>query len=162
AAAAKKAGGKAPPAAPGVKVELQEAQQTLDAHRDWVLGLALSRDGKLLVSGDDAGLVIVWDVAERKELRRWQLKGWAYALALSPDGKQALISERVPLVFDSGRLTAARVWDVTTGRVERDLAASMPKEAKEYISSAAFSPDGKLLALGQGGETSDNGKIRLL
>src|SRR5262249_59561120 len=82
AAAAKKAGGKAPPAAPGVKVELQEAQQTLDAHRDWVLGLALSRDGKLLVSGDDAGVVIVWDVAERRERRGWQLKGSAYALGL--------------------------------------------------------------------------------
>lgn len=161
AAAAKKAGGKAP-TTPGVKVELQSSQHTLEAHRDWVLSLALSSDGKLLVSGDDAGVVIVWDRESRKELRRWQLKGWAYALALSPDSKQALVSERIPLVFDSGRHAAAKVWDVGTGQMHRDLAATLQKEGKEYLSAAAYSPDGKLLALGQGGETSGNGKVYLL
>jgi WD40 repeat protein len=162
AAAAKKAGGKAPLDAPGVKVEVQQAQHTLAGHRDWVLNLALSRDGKLLLSGDDTGVVIVWDLEARKELRRWQLKGWAYAMALSPDSKQALVSERIPLVFDSGRLAAAKIWDVATGQMVRDLAATLTKEAKEYVAAAAYSPDGKLLALGQGGETSGNGKIHIL
>lgn len=162
AAAAKKAGGKAPAAAPGVKVELQKSQHTLQAHRDWILALALSRDGKLLISGDDGGVVIAWDLDSRKELRRWRLKGWAYALALSPDSNQAVVSERIPLVFDTGRHAAVKIWDVATGQVARDLAATLTKEAKEYVAAAAYSPDGALLALGQGGETSGNGKIHLL
>lgn len=160
-AAAKKAGGKAP-TTPEVKVEVQQAQHVLEAHHDWVLGLALSRDGKLLLSGDDGGVVIVWDLEARKEVRRWKLKGWAYAAALSPDNQQAVISERIPLVFDSGRRAAVHIWNTTTGQVVRDLATTLTKESKEYVAAAAYSTDGKVLALGQGGETGGNGKIYLL
>src|SRR5262249_6010830 len=82
-------------------VKVQPSATVLTAHREWVSGMSRSRVGKLLLSGDDAGQVIVWDCEAGKELRRWTLKSWAYAVALSPDGKQALLSERKPLVFDS-------------------------------------------------------------
>jgi WD40 repeat protein len=131
-------------------VARQASSKTLDVHKEWVGVLALSHDEKLLISGDDASQIVVSDRETGQESRRWKIKSWAIALALSPDDKQALIAERIPLVFDSGRRTAARLWNVSTGEEERDLS----KEFKDaYIVAAAYSIDGKLLALGQGGET---------
>jgi WD40 repeat protein len=141
-------------------VELQLAARVLEGHHDWVQGLALSRDGSLLVSGDDGGQVIVWDRPGGQELRRWRLKGWAYALALSPGNQQAAISERIPLVFDPGQHAGVRLWDVATGQVKRDLGGEFKGM---YLAAAAYSPDGKLLALGRGGEVDGpNGKVFLL
>lgn len=144
----KRNGAKVPPPIPA-KVETQEAQRVLDAHKDWILGLAISKDGATLVSGDDGGHVIVWDRAEGKEARRWKVKGWTYALALSPDAQQLLLSERLPLIFDSGRYGATKIWDPTSGEMKRDLAALFKQE---HMGAAAFSPDGKLLAIGKTGE----------
>ena len=124
------------------------------------MGLAQSKDGKVLLSGDDAGQVILWDQPAGKEVRRWQVKGWVYALALAPDGKRAAVSERVPLVFDSGRHAGIRLWDVTTGKPLHDLGATFKGM---HLSAAAWSPDGKLLALGRGGEVDGpNGKVFLV
>lgn len=148
------------PALMEAEVELQQAARVLHGHRDWILGLGLSGDGRLLASGDDAREVVVWDRADAKELRRWKLEGWAYALAMSPDATALAVSERVPLVFDSGRQAAVKLWDPTTGKLLRDLTALFPKE---HLSAAAFSPDGKLLALARGGEIDGtNGKVTLV
>ena len=34
---------------------------------------------------------------------------------MSPDGQSAVISERIPLVFDSGSRSALKIWNVQTG-----------------------------------------------
>jgi len=142
------------------KVAVQDAARVLDGHRDWVLGLALSRDGNVLVSGDDKGEVVVWDRLAGKEVRRWKVKGWAWALAVSPDARSVLVSERLPLIFDSGRHSGLKLWDAQTGQVKFDLEKEV---AKQMTSAAAFSPDGKLLAVGRGGEADGpNGKVTLL
>jgi WD40 repeat protein len=157
--ARKRNGAKVPPAIPA-KVETQEAQRVLDAHKDWILGLSMSKDGNTLASGDDAGQVIVWDRAEGKEVRRWKVKGWTYALALSADAQQLLISERVPLVFDSGRYGAVKLYDPNTGEMKRDLAALFKQE---HMGTAAFSPDGKVLAIARTGEANGPaGKVTLV
>jgi WD40 repeat protein len=101
-----------------------------------------------LLSGDDGGHVILWDCSGGTEQKRWQVNGWAYAVALSADNKQALVSERIPLIFDSGQRSGLQLWDVAAGQAKLDLS----KEFKMYISAAAYSPDGKLLVLGRGGE----------
>jgi WD40 repeat protein len=142
-----------------VKVQVQKFARELMSHKDWVLGLSMTPDGKTLVSGDDKGTVIVWDLAAGKETRRWSLKGWAWALAVSPDGKSALISERVPLVFDSGAKSGLKIWNVQTGEIKTDLG----KEMKERMSAAAYSADGKWLAVCRGGEANGlSGKVTLL
>jgi len=155
----KRNGAKVPPPIPA-KVETHEAQRVLNAHKDWILGLSISKDGNILASGDDAGQVIVWDRAEGKEVRRWKVKGWTYALALSPDAQQLLISERVPLVFDSGRYGAVKLYDPNTGEMKRDLAALFKQE---HTGTAAFSPDGKVLAIARTGEANGPaGKVTLV
>jgi WD40 repeat protein len=141
------------------KVGVYEATQVLKAHQDWVLGLAVTPDGNLLLTGDDKGDVIVWDRVAAKELRRWKIKGQVWALAVSPDGKTAAVSERTHLVFDSGRHAAVKLWDVQTGKPKVEV-----KDLdKQMIAAAAFSPDGKTLAAVRGGEIDgQNGKVILL
>lgn len=157
--ASRRSGARVPPPVE-VKVETQPAAQVLQGHREWVNGLALSKDNQLLVSGDDGGNVLVWDRPAGKEVRRWKTKGWTYALALSPDNKQVVVSERVPLVFDAGRHDGIKLWDQATGQVQRDLGTEFKGM---YIAAAAYAPDGKLLALGRGGEVDGlNGKVFLI
>jgi WD40 repeat protein len=147
------------PAPNEASVLVQKPAQVLAGHRDWVLGMSLTADGKTLVTGDDKGEVIVWDRITGKEQRRWKLKGWAWAVAVEPEGKALLVSERVPLVFDSGSQSALKLWNPQTGELKVDLS----KEIKERIGAAAYSPDGKWLAIGRGGELDgNNGKVILL
>ncbi|MCI0683257.1 MAG: hypothetical protein L0Y71_14235 [Gemmataceae bacterium] len=156
--AAKKAGMKELPKAPGATVLVQKADRVFAQHKDWILGLALAKDGKTVVSGDDGGQVYVWSFDTAKVEREWKVKGWVFALALSPTTSQALISERIPLVFDSDRHAAVKIWDAAAIKVERDLS---PAFKGEFFETAAFAPDGKLLAIGRAGET-EKGKIVLL
>ena len=135
------------------KVYVLKPVKTLTEHKEWILGMEISRDGKAMITDDDAGHVIIWDAAVGLVKKRWQLaKGWAYAVALSPDQKQACITERLTLVFDSGRHAAVKLWDATTGTATKDLSAE--KEFKcTHMSSASYSPDGKALAILRGGES---------
>jgi WD40 repeat protein len=159
--AANRRSGPKPPEPVEVKVQTQQSARVLSGHGEWVTALALSRDEKLLLSGDDGGQVIVWDREAGKEVRRWKTpRGWVYALALSPDSKQSVVTERVPLIFDSGRHDGVKLWDATTGQVQRDLGTDFKGM---HLAAAAYSLDGKLLALARGGETSGaEGKVYLV
>ena len=148
--------GRKPPPPLEAEVRTQDASKIIQG-KEWIVGLSMSQDETTLVTGDDAGQVAIYDRKTGAEKKRWQVKGWAFAVAISPDLKQALVSERYPLVFDSGRHTAVKLWDVATLTVQYDLS----KEFKDMqIASAAYSNDGKILALGRGGE--GEGKIFLI
>lgn len=177
---AKKSGKKPPAARPGVKVEVQSATVALTGHGDWVSALALSRDGKTLVTGDYGAQVIVWDLASQKETRRFSGLPWNWivALALTPDAKSLVVSEfRYKRDDFDVPAAALRLWNLAEGKPQLDLLKiQFPKydpQASSYESSQSWrkftgdgliaadvSPDGKLLALGQGGET-DTGKVHL-
>jgi WD40 repeat protein len=166
--------------APGVPVETLAASHTLEGHDDWVLTLSASRDGRRLVSGDAAARVIVWDLVEPRELARWSGYPWNWivAAALSPDGETALVSEfrykrdDFDLPAPAVRLLAA------TGEEKLDLLKTQfpdyDPQATSYgaaqvwggftgqgLIAADFSPDGALVALGQGGEI-ETGKVHLV
>ena len=148
--------GRKPPTPLKAEVQTQDALKIIQG-KEWIIGASLSQDETTLITGDDAGQVVVYDRKTGAEKKRWQVKGWAFAVAISPDLKQSLVSERYPLVFDSGRHTAVKLWDVATSTVQYDLS----KEFKDMqIASAAYSRDGKILALGRGGE--GEGKIFLI
>ncbi len=152
-------GAKVPPPLE-TKVAVLKSAKTLTEHKEWVIGMQLSRDGKAVISGDDGGQVLVWDREAGTVSKRLQVKGWAYAVALSPDQKQACVTERLPLIFDSGRHAAVQLWDVAAGKVEKDLSALFKGQ---HMIAAAYSADGKLLAVGRGGEADgNNGKITLV
>ncbi|HZZ77713.1 MAG TPA: hypothetical protein VFE62_04285 [Gemmataceae bacterium] len=156
------------PAIVEAKVTVQKSTRELTGHKDWVLGLSMTPDGKTLVSGADRvvgpkkqkeGELIVWDLPAGKEVRRIYLKGWPWGLAISPDGQTIVAAERVPLVFDSGSRSGLALWNAQTGAMKVDLS----KTIKERMAAAAYSPDGKWLAVCRGGESNGlSGKVTLL
>lgn len=166
---------------PGVSVETQTAAHVLEGHKNWIQSLGLSHDGKRLISGDDSAEVIVWDLATRQPVQRWSGHKWNWiaAAALSPDGETAIVSEH-RYKRDDFDIPAAgvKLWSVADGSVKHDvLKVQFPKLRSDETSyeaaqlwrkfiaggliAADCSPDGKLFALGQGGET-DTGKVHLI
>ena len=172
-------GKKDSPPAPGITVETQTECHVLTGHKEWIYSLAISRDGKRLISGDAASQVIVWDTVARKPVAQWPGLPWNWIVAasLSPDGSSALVSEyrykRDDFDIPS---PALKLWS-TTGKETLDLLKlEMPKfnEKERSYGSAqiwrkfvangliatTISHDGKYLAAAQGGET-DMGKVHI-
>jgi WD40 repeat protein len=165
--------------APGVKIPSQSKSTVLNGHKDWINVLAISGDGKRILSGDDSGVAIVWDVATRQEISRWKCPGvaWIVAAALSPDGQTAVISQYRRKGGDWNNYPAGlRVFNVADGAMKLDvLATNYPKEKNppyqyqyeyhkfiaEGLVSLAISPDASLVACGQGGESGE-GKTHLV
>ena len=169
--------------APGVKVETVAAGHTLTEHKEWVQALGISADGRRIITGDDACHSIVWDLAARRPLARWNgyNRVWVVSAALSPDGGTAFTAEFAGSRSSFDRPAAqARLWNAEDGSLKLDLlkvwtpkvkdkdrvdsygyARTWGELIKRGLISAAFSPDGKLLAAAQGGET-DTGKVHLI
>ena len=178
---ARRLGKKEPANDPGVTVETQTACKVLEGHKEWVYALGVSRDGTRLVSGDAASNVIVWAVDTQKQVAKWTGHSWNWIVAasLSPDGKTALVSENRYKRDDFDvPAPALKSWDATTGKETLDLMkVQFPKLNtadrtyggsqlwRKFVAAGliatAYSPDGKLIAAGQGGET-DTGIVHLL
>jgi len=173
--------GKKDSTAPGISVETQTACDVLQGHKDWIYALGMSRDGKRIITGDAASQVIVWDVAGKKEIARWSCLPWNWIIAasLSPDGKTALVSEsRYKRDDFDVPAPGLKLFDVESQKEKLDLLKiqfpKLDEKSRGYgpsqlwrkfvangLLASAYSPDGKLVALAQGGET-DTGKVHLL
>jgi WD40 repeat protein len=106
-------------------------------HEQGVPTIALSPDGRTLVSGSIDKTVKVWDVANGKE--RFTLAGHTkevLAIAMSPDGK-TLISGSV-----DGTVV---VWDLVGGR----QLATLEGDTASAIYSVAASADGRFVSAGR-------------
>ncbi|MBM3997868.1 MAG: WD40 repeat domain-containing protein [Planctomycetes bacterium] len=136
----------APPPPIVAKVTVQKPLKELVGHKEWVQGLSQTPDGKRLVSGDDQGVIIVWDLAAGKELNRWQVKNWVRSVGISPDGKTVAASQHVPYRDKIKILPSFHLWDADTGKMKLDLT----KEITGGMTAVAFSADGKWLATCRG------------
>lgn len=165
---------------PGVKVSKYESAHTLKEHSDWIHSLAMSHDGKRLVSGDAAAGVVVWDLETRQPTAK--CKGhpwnWIVATAFAPDGQSVLVSE-FRYKRDDFDIPCAgfKLWNIDGTEKLDILKVQFPKLnpldhsygggqvwrgwTKDGLVALAFSPDGKIIAAGQGGET-DTGKVHLI
>jgi len=180
-AIARRSGKKDSAEAPGTKVDAVDAIHVLEGHRDWIDALDISADGRRLISGDESSLVICWDLVQRKPISQWSGHpwNWVVAAALTADGSSADVSEyRYKRDDFDIPAPALRRWNVDDGSEQLDyLKVQFPKMDptqstygsaqlwRKFVAQGLIaldiSPDGRLLAAGQGGET-DKGQVHLL
>jgi WD40 repeat protein len=118
----------------------------LEGHKDEVIAVAFSPDGKKLASVGLDKTVRLWDVETRKERLSLKEPGdQVLCLAFAPDG-QTLVT--------GGQDKTIRFWSVATGESQATL-----DWYTEKVVCLAFAPDGKTLATGSASD--DGGTLTL-
>jgi WD40 repeat protein len=117
-----------------VKEKLQNIEnkyiKILIGHTSDVMSVAISPDGKYVLSGSANGTVRYWDLKTGKTIEiLYAHTDVVTSVAISPDGKYALSGS------DDKTL---RYWDLKTGKTLKIL-----KGHTDYVWSVAISPDGK-------------------
>ena len=105
-------------------------------HSGGIASVALSGDGKWLVTGSADRTALLWEITSGREVRSFQgHTDSVIAVALSSDGRR--------LVTGSADGTA-RLWDVASGKEIRSF-----KGHTDVVSSVTLSSDGKWLVTGR-------------
>jgi WD40 repeat protein len=117
---------------------LAEAPPVTLAHPKPVHGVLFSPDGRTLLSVGDDGEIRIWDVAARREVRRWKAhEGGITTLAQTADGRT---------LATGGRDGAIRLWDVASGKEKWKF-----EGLRGDVEGLSLSADGRTLAASASG-----------
>ena len=129
--------------------------RAFEGHTKDVRRVAISPDGKQLLSASFDGSVRLWDLQTGKELKKFDGPGnFVESVAFTPDGKRAVCSYgpgSAEAVYDQDPRVILKLWDLATG-----------KEIKQFkghggpVLCLALSRDGSQLLSG-----SADGTMRL-
>jgi WD40 repeat protein len=110
-----------------------EELRRFEGHTGFIRRALYSPDGRFLATSSNDGTARVWDAASGKEL--FQIKGYliGLGLAFSPDSRW--------LALNQGR--EATLYEVATGNLLRSFSGH-----QDFVTSVAFSPDGRFLLTG--------------
>ncbi|MCI0378603.1 MAG: serine/threonine protein kinase [Gemmataceae bacterium] len=102
--------------------------------------LAVSPDGRWVVSGSPDGMIRAWDVATGSEHKTFAHSRQVFRVAFSPDGRTFATAsyDGTSKLFD----VRTRTLMYTLDKADREV----DKDRLRMITSVAFSPDGTLLA----------------
>ncbi|MBR0848307.1 SEL1-like repeat protein [Bradyrhizobium diazoefficiens] len=116
-----------------------EHYRTIEAHANWVIALALTPDGRTLVSSGDDRLAKAWST-ESGQLIGQPLKHGAQPLwlSISPDGRTAAVSDG-----------SIHVWNLQTGKELGTVSAQLG-----WVTQLTFSEDSSRLISGAEGDTA--------
>jgi WD40 repeat protein/DNA-binding XRE family transcriptional regulator len=118
-----------------------QATRRLEGHVDWITGLAFHPDGRTALSTSYDMTLLQWDLETGQELHRQFFPANAETLALSPDGRMAVLDW----------MQEVRLWDVDKWREAGRLLGHA-----SGVWTIAVSPDGRLALSG-----ADDGELRL-
>ena len=112
-------------------------KKTLTAHTDAVFSLAMTPDGKTLVTGSGDKTIKVWNLSTG-ELKNTLIGhiDTVFSLAITPDGQT--------LVSGSGDKTI-KIWNLSTGQLTNTLTSHT-----DVVISCLMTPDGQTLVTGSG------------
>ncbi len=113
--------------------------RTLTGHSDLVATVAISRDGKTLISGSFDKTIKLWHLSTGQLIRTLtEHSDRVRCVAISPSGQ----------ILASGSADKTiKLWDLSTGKVLRTLGSRSSGHSNE-VSVVAFSPDRLMLASG--------------
>jgi WD40 repeat protein len=131
---------------------LRYSNRTPLRHERAVISVAFSRDGQLLATGTQAGVVTVWQAKTGQEPRQWKAHQTnATSVVFSPDGRY--------LATGSQDMTA-KVWDLEKVLQGEFQAPLLQCKHTCVVWSVTFSPDGQRLASAAGNSVDKKGKRR--
>ncbi|HSM57262.1 MAG TPA: WD40 repeat domain-containing protein [Candidatus Sulfomarinibacteraceae bacterium] len=120
---------------------------------DYIVDLAFSPDGSTLAVSYFDGALVLWDVSRQTIIHELNFSsdqgGRVESIAFSPDGETLVASG----IRDENFKHVSRLWNVPAGTSDGVLTGY-----ENTVTSAAFSPDGALLATGA---ASGDGAVRL-
>lgn len=124
--------------------------------------LAFSVGGMFLATGGRANVVKIWNMETGLETLLLRHSGDVTSVAFSPDERTIVTSStRLNVLAGMTPRGEARLYDITSGKVLHEIVAH-----DGPIYGAAFSPDGKILALVSGNRFrhygAESGKLRLI
>lgn len=118
---------------PGKTVEsAMGTPQIFKGHDEYVYTVAISRDGKTMVTAAGDNRAIIWGIAQRQPLHELAHDSAVYAAAFSPDGR---------LIASASGEGVVAIWNAANGK-----RVAQQREHKDAVYAIAFSPDGKMLA----------------
>ncbi|KAF8548008.1 YVTN repeat-like/Quino protein amine dehydrogenase, partial [Imleria badia] len=112
---------------------------------DHIWDMAVSRDGKWVVSGTSSGLVTVWNAKSHEKASEFTGKERLWAVDVSPDGTK---------IATGSDLTAC-VWSLSGQRLLG------PLEHNYLVAGVKFSPNGCLIATAARQSISASGSVRI-
>ncbi|MFC1765254.1 LamG-like jellyroll fold domain-containing protein, partial [Planctomycetota bacterium] len=120
---------------------LDQSVMSFAAQKDSVWSVALSPDGKRLVTGGQDTALKIWDITTGKELTTLSgaHTGTIFCVEFSPDGKHIVSCD------GSGEI---KVWDVA----EVNTPITSIRHGSSWVPSVSFSPDGKRIVSACSGE----------
>ena len=109
-------------------------------HTSWINSIAISPDGKYIVSGSDDETIKIWDIKTAECLNT--LLGHSETVSsvtISPDGKY-IVSGSIDKTI--------KIWDIKTAECLNTLEGH-----SSYVESVTISPDGKYIVSGSHDKT---------
>jgi WD40 repeat protein len=116
------------------------AVHALAGHAGLVLAVAVTADGRHVVSGSEDKTLRVWELASGESLQTLAgHKGWILAVAVTPDGRYAVSGSTDKTL---------KVWELANGRAVRTLAGH-----EDLVRTVAVTPDGRYALSGSADKT---------
>jgi WD40 repeat protein/serine/threonine protein kinase len=130
----------------------QPIDTPLVGHQGSISSLTFSPDGKMLVSSDINGSILVWDLTKESAIKRtFTYQNRLYSAIYSPDGHMIATGNDQGKIFLQDSVTGNLIGSFATTRGSA-IASSTSDTAVDSplaIESLAFSPDGHTLAAGR-------------